>query len=158
MPRSSTARSSQSMEAARCWAAIPRPPLLARVSPGRDLLKRPAVAVGVEEEDEVAPWELVHVDGLDPEPAQIAPGLGGAGHDEVGSREAAWLRFGDAGADRDRARRSGRGELHEAKLVAHLVVVVEVKADLLVERLGAIHVAHRHRDELELEIHSSSFP
>ena len=45
-------------------------------------------------------------------------------------------------------------ELHEAQLVAHVVVVVGIEACLLgVERLCAIDVGDRDRDELELPVH-----
>ena len=57
-------------------------------------------------------------------------------------------------ADRDRARRAGRRELHEAQVLVDLVVVVGVEAGLVdVERLGAVDVGDGHRDQLELEVH-----
>ena len=50
----------------------------------------------------------------------------------------------------------GRGELHEADLVADAVVVVGVEADLVdVERLRAVDVGDREVTELELDVHGT---
>src|SRR4029434_7610880 len=58
------------------------------------------------------------------------------------------------GAQGDRAGRAGRGELDEAEVVADMVVVVGVEADLLgVEALGPVHVGDGDRDQLELPVH-----
>src|SRR5205809_28510 len=62
--------------------------------------------------------------------------------------------LGDPGAQHDRARRPGRGELHEPQRLGHLVVVVGVEADLVhIKRLSAVHIGHRDRDELNLPVH-----
>src|SRR5205085_1311365 len=61
--------------------------------------------------------------------------------DELKSLHRARFAAAHPAADRDRARRSGRRELHEAHLVAHAVVVVRVEPGLLgVERLRRVHV------------------
>ena len=56
--------------------------------------------------------------------------------------------------DRDRAGRPGRGELHEADLVTHRLVVIDDEADLLVERLGHVDVGHGHHDQFEFHVHA----
>src|ERR1700752_766906 len=84
----------------------------------RDLLYRPAVPVGVLEEHEAAPREVLHLADLD---AALGRGRGGAGRcapDDLQALPRAGLGLHDPGADRDRARRARRGELHEAHLVA----------------------------------------
>ena len=63
-------------------------------------------------------------------------------------------RVGDALAQRDRAGRAGRRELHEAHLVAHRVVVVGVESGPYVEVLRAVDVGDGHRDQLELHVHA----
>ena len=75
-------------------------------------------------------------------------------HDELQALDRAGLGLGDARADRDRAGRAGRRELHEAQVLVDLVVVVGVEAGLVdVERLRAVDVGDGHRDQLELEVH-----
>jgi hypothetical protein len=54
----------------------------------------------------------------------------GVGDDELQALHRPGLGLHDPGADRDRARRARRRELHEAHLVADPVVVVGVEADL----------------------------
>src|SRR5205823_1516897 len=62
-------------------------------------------------------------------------------------------------ADCDRAPGARRRELHEAHLVAHLMVVVGVEPNLVdVERLRAVDVRHRHLHELESPVHSAAEP
>ena len=83
-----------------------------------------------------------------------AAGRDAAVHDELQALDGARRRLDDAGADRDRAARAGRGELHEAQVLVHLVVVVGVEPGLVhVERLRAVDVGDRHRDELEPVVH-----
>src|SRR3954453_17528300 len=66
------------------------------------------------------------------------------------------LGVGDAATERDRARRTRRRELYESDVVAHLVIVVGVEADLLdVKGLRAIDVSDGNGDEFELPIHLS---
>lgn len=60
----------------------------------------------------------------------------------------------DARAQADRAGRSLGRELDEAEVVADVVVVVGVEADLLVERLGAVDVRHGNGHEFELPVQS----
>ena len=77
------------------------------------------------------------------------------------SATTAWRLSSDPGAisvmpaaDRDRAGRPRRGDLHEPDLVAHGVVMVDDEADLLVELLGPVDVGHRHPDQLQLDVHA----
>ena len=65
----------------------------------------------------------------------------------------AGLHLGEPAADRDRAGRPGRGQLHEPDLVTHRLVVIDVEADLLVERLGHVDVGHGHHDQFQLHLH-----
>lgn len=118
----------------------------------RRLLYRPAVAVGVGEEAEAAPRELLDVG--DPNAAIVQEGVSGLDvldHDLKTLQRAA-LGVDESRSDRDRARRTGRGELHEAVLV-HLAILVGAETDLIdVEGLGAIDVGDGNGDELETEI------
>ncbi len=61
-----------------------------RSGPRRELLQRPGVAVGVAEEDEAAPGELVDPDRVDAEVLQVGEGL-------VGVRTTTWTDFSDPG-------------------------------------------------------------
>ena len=59
-----------------------------------------------------------------------------------------------AGADGDGTGRSGRGQLHEAELVADGVIVVEVEARLVdIEADRTVDIGHRHHHELDLPVH-----
>src|SRR3954469_15898816 len=103
----------------------------------RDLLHGPAVSVGVLEEDEPPPRELLDLAGLHAALEEVRAGGVGVGDDELQALDRARLGLHDPGADRDRARRARGRELHEAHLVADAVVVVGVEADLIdVEGLG----------------------
>jgi hypothetical protein len=84
---------------------------------------------------------------------QLGASCGNVGDDQL-HLGGAWCQVGEAGADRDRAGRAGRRELHEAHRVADDVVVVGDEAGLLdVERLGAVDVRDGDRDQLELPVH-----
>ena len=57
-------------------------------------------------------------------------------------------------AEGNRARGAWRGQLHEADVITHGVVVVEDETSLLdIEGFGAVHIADRHTDQFEFEIH-----
>ena len=74
----------------------------------------------------------------------------GVGHHHLQALHGAGLGVHDAFAEGDRARRSGRRELHKTQFVVDALIVVGVKADLLGgEGLGAVHIRHRQNDELE---------
>ena len=119
-----------------------------------DLLDGPAVAVGVGEEDEAAPGEVLDLAGLDAAVEELGAGGVDVGDDQLETGHRAGLGVREAGAQGDRAGRAGRGELDKAEVVADLVVVVGVEADLLgVEPLGPVHVADGDRDQLELPVH-----
>jgi hypothetical protein len=79
--------------------------------PLRQLLQRPAVAVGVAEEHEPPPGELLNLAHLRVFGEQLRAGLVGAGHHQPEAGDRARLRVDDPLADRDRARGAGRGEL-----------------------------------------------
>src|SRR4029453_14716917 len=118
-----------------------------------DLLDGPAVAVGVGEEDEAAPGEVLDLAGLDAAVEELGAGGVDVGDAQLETGHRAGLGVREAGAQGDRAGRAGRGELDKAEVVADLVVVVGVEADLLgVEPLGPVHVADGDRDQLELQI------
>src|SRR3954451_10741679 len=52
----------------------------------------------------------------------------------------------------DRAWRSGRGQLHCAKVLPDHEIGVESPSQVLVERFGAIDVGNRDGDDLQLQI------
>jgi Ca2+:H+ antiporter len=67
------------------------------------------------------------------------------------------LQLRKALTDGDGARRTRRGQLHEANVLAHGVIVVQVEASLIdVEILGTVNVTHRHTDEFKFEVHNST--
>src|SRR4051794_31817973 len=79
------------------------------------------------------------------------------GDDDLQALYRARLGVGDAATERDGARRTRWRQLDETDVVAHLVVVVGVEADLLdVKGLRAIDVSDGNRDEFELPIHVHS--
>jgi len=121
-------------------------------------LHRPAVAVGVLEVDEPAPREVLDLADVQAPLGEVRTRGLDVGNDELHALHRARLGVRESLPDRDRAVRAGRRELHEANLVADRVVVVGVEADLLVERLRAIHVGHGDRNELELVVHVKRRP
>src|SRR5205807_10204194 len=124
--------------------------LLAAVS---HRLQRPAVAIGILEENEASPREHLNVAHIHAAVGQLAPRVlciiddhlqpvDGPGRHLVGTR-----------GERDRAGRAGRGQLYEAKFISHLVVRVGGEAHLLdVERLCPVDVGYRDLDELEAHL------
>src|SRR4051794_922093 len=97
----------------------------------RDRLDRPAVAVRVLEEEEVAPGEALDVGDLDAAPRElVVGGLDVADH-ELKPLRRAGLGVDESRADGDRARRARWRELDEADLVADDMVVIGVEARLL---------------------------
>src|SRR5262249_31028804 len=66
-------------------------------------------------------------------------------------------RRGQALAHDDRARRSRGSQLHDAEVLVRLRVDVSVEAELLVERLGAVHVGDGKDHHLELVVHAAIF-
>ena len=62
-------------------------------------------------------------------------------------------RRGEAGAEDDRARRSGRGQLHDPEVRAGGEVGVLAPPQRLVEGLGPVHIGHRHDDNFKLHVH-----
>ena len=124
---------------------------------GWQLLHAPRVAVGVAEEDERSPREHLHVAHLDPALGEMGSRLFDVVDDDLQACDRAGSGIGEPGADRDRARRPGRRDLHEPHLVAHRMVVVEVEARLVdVERLRAVDVGDGHVHEFEPEVHHPS--
>src|SRR5207302_11499742 len=75
---------------------------------------------------------------------------------ELQALDGARLHVREPAAQRDGAGRPWRGQLHEADLVADLVVVVGVEADLLgVEGLCSIDIRDRDLYELEAPVHAA---
>src|ERR1700745_976812 len=63
--------------------------------------------------------------------------------------------LGDAYPHHYRACRSGRRELHETQLIVDLVIMVQMKSNLVdVERFGAVDIGHGHGNELEFHVHA----
>src|SRR5215471_14605230 len=126
-----------------------------RLPPLGQLLERPGVAVGVAEGDERAPGLNVDVAGLHAMLEQVPPGGLDIRDDHLHALLRARRHLGDPRPHDHRARRPGRGELHEPQLVADLMVMVGVEPDLFgVERLGAVDVGHRYGHELDLPVHA----
>ena len=87
---------------------------------------------------------------LDAALEQLRPGRVDVVDDQLQALDAARLHLVRAGGQRDRAGRAGRGELHEAQLLAHLVVVFGDEADLVdVEGLGPVDVGDRYLHQLQ---------
>lgn len=123
---------------------------------GSNLLEGPAIAVGVAEEDERAPRHVLNVADLDSTLLQLRVHRLDIGHDHLQPFERSGRHRGQAGADGDRAGRAGRGELHEAEVGIHLMIVIRVEAELLgVEVLGAIHVRDGDGHEFQFHVHGS---
>ena len=125
----------------------------------RNRLDGPAVSVRVAEEDERAPRELLHLADLDPAGDELRMRSVNVGHHQLQALDRARRHVAEPRSDRDRAARPGRRQLDEADLVADLVVVVGVEADLLgVESLRAVDVRDRNLHELESPIHDGILP
>jgi hypothetical protein len=104
--------------------------------------------------DEAAPRLVVDRRHLDAAPDQLASGGLDIRNDNLEPSHGSRFDGGEAGADRDGAGGSGRGQLDEAQLLVDLVVVIRVETDLIdVEGLGAIDVGDGNGNELELPIH-----
>src|SRR4051794_21852314 len=137
----------------RCYGSPPARGL--RCSRGAlAFLHRPRVAVGVGEEREPAPGELLHRARLDAGLDELRARRLRVVHHDLQALERAGRRVGDPRPDRDRARGAGRGELHEAQVLGHLMIVVGREAHLLdVKGLGPVDVGDGDGDELELHVH-----
>src|SRR3954452_24906442 len=88
----------------------------------RKLLARPTVPVRVREEDERAPGEVLHLADVEAARRELGPRLVHVGDHELETAYRARLGVGDPRSDRDRARRSGRRQLHEADPAVDAVV------------------------------------
>src|SRR5690606_393488 len=62
----------------------------------------------------------------------------------------------ESGADRDGARRPGRGHVQEPQAQHGRLVEVGVDADLHIDVLRAVGVGHRHEGVLDLAVHPAS--
>src|SRR5664280_2559166 len=81
------------------------------------------------------------------------------GDHHLQSPDSTRLCVGDTGAERDRTRRSRRGELHEPDLVRDPVVVIGMEADLVgVEGLRAVHIGDWNSDQFQLPVHARRLP
>jgi hypothetical protein len=80
---------------------------------------------------------------------ELSPGGLDIGHHALPALLRARRHRSDPGAQHDGSRAPGRGELHEPQRVADRVIVVRVEAGLLqVERVGAVDIGHRYRNQL----------
>src|SRR6267154_1902874 len=77
------------------------------------LLHGPTVGVRVAEIDELPPVELLDVADLDPALDKLGAGCVYVGDDQLQPLDRAGLHLRQPGPDRDRARRSGRGQLNK---------------------------------------------
>src|SRR5918994_942452 len=106
-----------------------------------NLLDCPAVPIRVLEEDELAPIELLDLGNVHSPLDELCARRVNVGDDHLEALQGTGLHCHDSSPHCNRACRSGRRELHEPEILAHLVVVVGNKADLLcVEGLCAINV------------------
>jgi len=120
----------------------------------RQLLKCPPVTVRVTEGDERSPRLNVYLADRYALTGELLSRSGDVLHDYLEPALRAWWHLRDAGAHSDRARRSGRGELHEAQGVRDLMVDIGVETDLLdVERLGSVDISHGNEHQFEFPIH-----
>ena len=135
-----------------------------------DLLQHPGVAVRILEVGEggvvavfgIGPWlpltfrliEVAHVADVDPARDELLTRRIDVGYHEVRSAVRAGLRARDPDSDGDGARRARGRHLHDAELLARLVIHVEREAQLVgVERLRPVDVRDRDEHELELQVH-----
>ena len=96
----------------------------------------------------------VDLAGLHATPDKRSPGGLDVVDDDLQASLRSRQHLGDAGAQHDGTGRAGWRELHKAKRVVDLVVMIGVEADLFhVEGFGAIDVGYRNGDEFELPIH-----
>lgn len=87
----------------------------------------------------------------------MPPGLVRVRHDDLHPTLGARCHIGDPGAECDRARGSGRGQLHETKRVADLGIVVGMEPDLIdVEGSRPVDIGHGNKNELDLPVHAFS--
>ena len=118
-----------------------------------DLLDGPAVAIGVGEEDEAAPGEVLDVADLDAAGEELLAGPVDVADDQLQALERARRHLVGAAGQRDRAVGTGRGELDEAEVLGYLVVVFGDEARLLdVEGLGAVDVGDGDLDQLQAPV------
>jgi hypothetical protein len=87
-----------------------------------------------------------------PAPGQLGAGGLDVGDDQVQAPDRTGHRR--VAHERDRAGRSGRGQLHDPEVLTGAVVDVQLKAGFLdVEVLGAVHVRDRNHHQLKLPVH-----
>src|SRR5205823_6326528 len=99
--------------------------------PSWKLLDGPAVAVGVLEEHERTPREVLDLADIDAALDELGTRRTDVGNNHLESLNDARPHVREPRPDGDRARRPWRGQLHEAKLVADRDVVVSVEAGLV---------------------------
>lgn len=113
-------RRDQTNRVAAYGPVVARGPIRRKLAPtqtsiaGGDLLHRPAVPVGITEEDERSPRELLDLADLHAALAQRRMGDADIGDDELQSLYRAGCGVRDSLSERDRARRPGRCQLHIA--------------------------------------------
>jgi AMP-binding enzyme len=135
------------------YGGAPTSEKMVRQIKSADLLHCPAVAVGVGEEEEAAPGEVLDVADLDAAGEQLLAGAVDVADHELQALERAGCHLVGAAGEGDRAGGAGRGELNEAEVLGHLVVVFGDEARLLdVEGLGAVDVGDGDLDQLQAPV------
>src|SRR3954454_17962410 len=99
-----------------CGASISSTPL-SELSARRQLLHRPAVAIGIAEEHERAPREFLHVADLDASLDEMSASLLDVRYHKLQAAYRSRRGIGDAFAHGNRAGRARRRQLHEAEIV-----------------------------------------
>src|SRR3954453_319726 len=126
-----------------------------RLLPCKRLLDGPAVAVGVGEEAETPPREILNVRSLDAACPEERVDFVDVLDDKLGPLHRSRLRLDPSLADRDAADGAGRRETYEATVIPRAHVHVSVKAESFdVERLRALNVSDGDSDQFETENHA----
>src|SRR5579859_1692031 len=125
----------------------------------RQLLHRPVVAVGIAEIHERSPRQVLNVADLRAPLSQLRMRGVNIGDHHLQTTHGAWRGIRDAFAERNRAGRAGRRQLHEAQRLAHTLIMIRMEPYLLdVERLRAVHIRHWDDHQLKLPVHGAFFP
>jgi hypothetical protein len=127
------------------------------VLPRRKLLQGPCVAVRIAKSHERPPRLNIDLASRHATPDELLPGGRGILDDDLHALLRARRHVRDAGAQKYRAGRPRRSELHEAQPFMDLLVVVGVEADLVdVEGLSPVDVGDGNGHKFDLPVHPRS--